>query len=78
MSNTSTALGNLGGPLVVKPNVACSMLSVSHKKLYQLLADGQLESFRDGRSRKITVASIERFISSGLAASATSKLKRPA
>jgi excisionase family DNA binding protein len=74
MSITS---GELGGPLIVKPSVACNMLSCSHKKLYQLLADGELESFRDGRSRKITVASIKALIARGLAASAVSKLKRP-
>jgi hypothetical protein len=65
------------GPLVVKPRAARTMLSCSHKKLYQLLADGHLESFRDGASRKITVASIERYISRGLA-TGTSNLKRSA
>jgi hypothetical protein len=53
------------------------MLSCSHKKLYQLLADGELESFKDGRSRKITVTSIKRRIASQVA-SARPTLKRPA
>jgi excisionase family DNA binding protein len=75
MSICSTGLGDLE-PLIVKPREACKMLSCSHKKLYQLLADGELESFKDGRSRKITVASIKRRIARQLA-SARPNLKRP-
>jgi hypothetical protein len=55
-------------PLVVKPKVAWQMLACSNTHGYELLAAGQLESFRDGRSRKITVASIHRFIARRLAA----------
>jgi hypothetical protein len=75
MSIHSTGMGDLG-PLVVKPRQARLMLSCSHKKLYKLLATGELESFRDGGSRKITVASIERRIARLLAGGAN--LKRPA
>jgi hypothetical protein len=64
------------GPLIVKPRDARTMLCCSQKKLYRLLADGELESFRDGGSRKITVASIERRIARLLAGGAN--LKRPA
>ncbi len=66
------------GPLVVKPRDARRMLSCGQKKLYELLRDGQLESFKDGGSRKITVSSIEQFIARGLTAPGGSKLKRPA
>jgi hypothetical protein len=45
MSMTSTGLGDCGLALVVNPSSACKMLSCSHKKLYQLLADGELDSF---------------------------------
>jgi hypothetical protein len=55
------------GALVVKPSVAWRMLSVSNTRGYQLLAKGELVSFRDGRSRKITVASIHQYISRHLA-----------
>jgi excisionase family DNA binding protein len=55
-------------PLVVKPRAAREMLSCSHTKMYQLLAAGELESFKDGRARKITVASIQRYIEKRLAA----------
>jgi Helix-turn-helix domain len=73
----STGLGSLVGPLVVKPRVACQMLSCSHKRLYQLLSEGRLESFKNGRSRLITIASIQNLIARGLAESASSKPKRP-
>jgi hypothetical protein len=55
-------------PLVVKPKVAWQMLACSNTHGYQLLAAGELESFRDGRSRKITVESIHRLIARRLAA----------
>jgi hypothetical protein len=50
------------GPLVVKPRVAWKMLACSNTRGYELLAAGKLDSFLDGRSRKITVASIRRYI----------------
>jgi hypothetical protein len=50
-------------PLVVKPKAAWRMLSVSNTRGYELLAAGELDSFLDGRSRKITVESIRRYIS---------------
>jgi hypothetical protein len=40
-------------PLVVKPKVAWQMLACSNTHGYELLAAGELESFLDGRSRKI-------------------------
>jgi len=58
---------NSEGALIVKPSTAWRMLSVSNTRGYQLLAKGELESFRDGRSRKITVASIHRYIARHLA-----------
>jgi hypothetical protein len=55
-------------PLVVKPKAAWKMLACSNTRGYELLSAGELESFLDGRSRKITVASIHRFIARRLAA----------
>jgi hypothetical protein len=63
----STGIGELG-PLVVKPKVAWKLLACSNTRGYELIAAGELESFRDGRSRKITVASIHRLIARRLAA----------
>jgi excisionase family DNA binding protein len=49
-------------PLVVKPKVAWKMLSCSNTHGYELLEAGELESYKDGRSRKITIASIKAHI----------------
>jgi hypothetical protein len=50
-------------PLVVKPKRAWIMLDCSNTRGYELLAAGELDSFLDGRSRKITVESIHRYVS---------------
>jgi hypothetical protein len=54
-------------PLVVKPREARCMLACGNTRLYELLAAKELESFLDGRSRKITVESIRRYIARRLA-----------
>jgi excisionase family DNA binding protein len=54
------------------------MLDHGRKTIYRLMAEGHLVSFKDGRSRKITVASIHEHINRCMAASVGSKPKRPA
>jgi hypothetical protein len=54
-------------PLVVKPKIAWRMLACSNTRGYELIAVGELDSFLDGRSRKITVESIRRYIARRLA-----------
>lgn len=54
-------------PLVVKPRIAWILLQCSNTKGYELLAAGELESFKEGKSRKITVVSIHRYIARRLA-----------
>jgi excisionase family DNA binding protein len=54
-------------PLAVKPREAWRMLGCGNTYGYQLLNAGQLASYRDGRSRKITVASIRAYIARKLA-----------
>jgi hypothetical protein len=49
-------------PLAVKPRVAWQLLQCSNTRGYELLKSGELESFRDGGSRKIIVASIKDYI----------------
>lgn len=49
-------------PLVVKPRVAWKLLSCGNTKGYELLQSGELDSFLDGGSRKITMTSIRRYI----------------
>jgi hypothetical protein len=63
----STGLSDWEGALVVKPKVAWKLLACSNTRGYELLAAGELESFLDGRSRKITVDSIRRYIARRLA-----------
>ena len=70
MSIYSTGIGELG-PLVVKPKVAWKLLACSNTRGYELIAAGELESFLDGRSRKIIVASIHRHIAQRLEAEKT-------
>jgi excisionase family DNA binding protein len=50
------------GPLVVRPRQACEMLSIGMTRLYELLHEGQLQSLRYGRSRRITTASIRDYV----------------
>ena len=69
MSIHRTDLPDWEGALLVKPKAAWRMLGCSNTHGYKLLACGELESFRDGRARKITVASIHRYIARRLAES---------
>jgi hypothetical protein len=49
-------------PLLVKPKAAWRLINCSHSHGYKLLAAGELVSFKDGKSRKITMASIRGYI----------------
>jgi excisionase family DNA binding protein len=49
-------------PLAVSPRQACVLLNVGLTRLYELLGSGELESYLDGRSRRITMRSIHRRI----------------
>jgi excisionase family DNA binding protein len=49
-------------PLVVPPRQACALLSIGLTRCYELLGAGELESFKDGKSRKITVSSIRAYV----------------
>jgi hypothetical protein len=52
--------------LVVSPRRARHMLDCGNTRLYELLKNKELESYVDGRSRKIIVASIHRYIAQRL------------
>jgi hypothetical protein len=60
-------------PLVVKPKTAWKLLRCGNTRGYELLARGELQSFKDGRSRKITVASIKAFVARQLAAASSAE-----
>jgi hypothetical protein len=67
MSTESTDLSDWESALVVKPKTAWKMLACSNTRGYELINAKELDSFLDGRSRKITVASIHRYIARQLA-----------
>lgn len=48
--------------LLLTPEEAARALSISRSKLYELLADGQLESVRIGALRRIPVEALNSFI----------------
>ena len=52
----------LEAPLVASPNQAMRAIQVSRKKLYELINLGELESYTEGKSRRITVKSINEYI----------------
>jgi hypothetical protein len=52
--------------LVVSPRRAKHMLDVGNTKLYELLKAQKLDSYADGRARKITLASIHRYVAERL------------
>jgi hypothetical protein len=52
------------------------MLSSGLTRVYELINTGELESYLDGRSRKITVASIKRYIARRLEAEAAGDTPR--
>ena len=66
MSISSTGLSD-DERLVVCPRRARYMLDCGNTRLYELLKNNELESYLDGRSRKIIVASIHQFIARRLA-----------
>jgi hypothetical protein len=45
-------------PVVVSPSKAMTMLDCGRTRLYELINAKELESYLDGKARKITVASI--------------------
>lgn len=48
--------------LLLTPEDAAEMLSISRSKLYELLAAGEVESVRIGGSRRIPVDALEDFV----------------
>jgi excisionase family DNA binding protein len=54
--------GRKGGsdlePLSVSPRHACMLLGIGNTRLYELIGAGELESYHEGRARRITMRSI--------------------
>jgi excisionase family DNA binding protein len=45
-------------PLAVSPRQACLLLGIGNTRLYQLIGNRELVAYKDGRARRITLASI--------------------
>jgi excisionase family DNA binding protein len=56
-------------PLVVSPSHACKLMQIGNTRLYELIAAGEIQSYRDGRARRIVMASIHARIARLVAAS---------
>jgi excisionase family DNA binding protein len=50
-------------PLSVSPRRACLLLGVGNTRLYQLIRDGELSTYHEGRARRITMESIRARVS---------------
>ena len=58
------------GSFVASPNQTMTYLGIGRAKLYELINDGELESYTEGSSRKITWQSIHARVRRRLAAEA--------
>jgi hypothetical protein len=65
-------------PLVVSPRQAQHLLSVGNTRFYQLLKTDEIISYKDGKSRKIVVSSIQAYVDRRVAASRHAENKAPA
>ena len=63
-------------PLAVNPRQASLLLGVGITRLYELIGNGELESYRDGRARRITMHSIRGRVERLLAAAGASPRRR--
>jgi excisionase family DNA binding protein len=57
-------------PLAVSPRQACLLLGVGNTRLYELIRNRELDSYQEGRARRITLESIRRRVA-GLVAAAS-------
>jgi hypothetical protein len=57
--------------LAVAPKKACWMLDCSITRLYELLNSKEIESYRDGKSRRVLVASLRSYVARQCAAEDT-------
>ena len=69
MNIYSTRLGH-DEPIVVSPRRARQLLDCGNTRLYEMIAARDLDSYRDGKSRKIRMASIRAYVARRLAESA--------
>ena len=67
-AKTAAAASAVGiEPLAVAPNVAFGLIGVGITKGYELIGSSELETYRIGRARRVTMASIRALIARRLA-----------
>jgi excisionase family DNA binding protein len=64
-------------PFGVSPRKACVLLDIGNTRLYQLIGNGELESYKEGKARRITMASIRQRVSRLVAAEEKTSGRRP-
>jgi excisionase family DNA binding protein len=64
-------------PLAVSPRQACLLLGIGNTRLYELIQDGELVSYHEGRARRITTASIHARVARLASAGATPPASAP-
>lgn len=62
-------------PVVVTVRDACAMLSLSQSRVYELIGEGALVAHKMGRARRVSVASIRRYLAD--TATVPSSMARP-
>ena len=75
-STTGRRLTSWAEPLLVSPRDAWRMLDCGNTRGYELINTGELVSFKDGRSRKITIESIHQFIARKIAAAGAERSRK--
>jgi excisionase family DNA binding protein len=60
MSTQSGANRDLTKPIWVSPKEASRLVAIGRTRIYELIADGALDSIKFGRKRLISYASLER------------------
>ena len=66
--NGPTKHDNPVEPLVVSVKEGCAILRTGVTRLYELIHAGEIQSFSDGRSRKILVSSLKDYVKRQLSA----------
>ena len=69
MSQMSTGIGHQEA-IAVAPREAGRLLSLCLTEVYERMRSGELESYRDGRARRIPMAAIHAYVARRRAASA--------
>ncbi len=55
-------------PFAVSVKKGCALIDNGPTRLYELINSGEIESYRDGKSRKVVVASLEAYVARQIAA----------